>query len=145
MRTFLKKNFKRSLWIFHVNTGSCNGCDIEIVSCLCPRYDVERLGIKLVYSPKHADVLLITGPVNISMVDYIKNIYKQVPEPKIVIAIGSCCLSDGVFYGSYSNYKRIDEILSVDVYIPGCPPRPEAIIEGIAKAMLKMERYYERD
>lgn len=136
----LNKNFDRSLWVFHLNTGSCNGCDIEIVALLTPRYDVERFGIKLVGSPKHADVLLITGPVNRKMLPRLKLIYEQTPDPKAVIVVGTCGTSGGVFYDSYNLVGPVDKHIPVDVYVPGCPIRPEAIINGVLKAWLKLER-----
>ncbi len=136
----LNKNFDRSLWVFHLNTGSCNGCDIEIVALLTPRYDVERFGIKLVGSPKHADVLLVTGPVNRKMLPRLKLIYDQTPDPKAVIVVGTCGSSGGVFYDSYNIVGPVDKHIPVDVYVPGCPIRPEAIINGVLKAWLKLER-----
>ncbi len=134
------KSFDRSLWVFHVNTGSCNGCDIEILAALTPRYDVERFGIKLVGSPRHADALLVTGPVTRDMEDKLKRIYEQVPGPKVVIVIGSCGITGGVFHESYNLIGPVDKVIPVDVYVPGCPPRPEAIIDGVVKAWLKLER-----
>ncbi len=133
------KDINRSLWVFHVNTGSCNGCDIEIVAALTPRYDVERFGIKLVGSPRHADVLLVTGPVTRDMKDKLKRIYDQTPDPKVVMCIGNCGNTTGVFYGSYNIVGPIDKIVPVTVYVPGCPPRPEAIIDGVVKAWKKLE------
>ena len=136
----LNKYFERSLWVFHLNTGSCNGCDIEIVACLTPRYDLERFGIKLVGSPKHADVLLVTGPVTGRMLDRVKRVYEQTPDPKAVIAVGACGTSGGVFYNSYNLSGSIDKVIPVDVYVPGCPPRPEAIINGVLQAWIKLEK-----
>lgn len=136
----LDKYLDRSLWVFHLNTGSCNGCDIEIVALLTPRYDVERFGIKLVGSPKHADVLLVTGPVNRKMLPRLKLIYEQTPDPKAVIVVGTCGTSGGVFYDSYNLVGPVDKHIPVDVYVPGCPIRPEAIINGVLKAWLKLER-----
>jgi membrane-bound hydrogenase subunit mbhJ len=134
------KAFKRALWVYHLNTGSCNGCDIEILAVLTPRYDVERFGIKLVGSPRHADVLLVTGPVVKQMVPRVKRIYEQIPDPKLVIAVGNCGTEGGVFYESYSLAGPIDQIIPVDVYVPGCPPRPEAIIHGVVMAWVKLEK-----
>ena len=132
--------FKRALWVYHLNTGSCNGCDIEILAVLTPRYDAERFGIKLVGSPRHADVLLATGPVVRQMVSRVKRIYQQIPDPKLVMAIGNCGIEGDVFYESYSLAGPIDQIIPVDVYVPGCPPRPEAIIHGVAMAWVKLEK-----
>ncbi len=129
IRTWARVN---SPWAIHFNSGSCNGCDIEILATLTPRYDVERFGIKLQGSPRHADVLICTGPVSLQAKDRLLRIYWQMPEPKFVIAVGSCGLSGGVFHGCYNIVKGIDEVLPVDVFVPGCPPRPEAIIYGVA-------------
>ena len=133
-------SFRRALWAYHMNTGSCNGCDIEILAILTPRYDVERFGIMLVGSPRHADVLLVTGPVTRQMASRVKRVYEQVPDPKMVIVVGSCGIEGGVFHESYNLVGPVDQIIPVDVYIPGCPPRPEAIIEGVAKAWVKLEQ-----
>jgi membrane-bound hydrogenase subunit mbhJ len=139
----LNKYLERSLWVFHLNTGSCNGCDIEIVAGLTPRYDLERFGIKLVGSPKHADVLLVTGPVTHKMADRVKRVYEQTPEPKVVIVVGTCGTSGGVFYNSYNLLGPVDKIIPVDVYVPGCPTRPEAIINGVLQAWIKLEELRE--
>jgi len=120
-----------SPWAIHYNTGSCNGCDIEILDTLTPRYDVERFGIKLQGSPRHADVLVCTGPVTRQSRERLLRIYAQMPEPKFVIAVGSCSLEGGVFQGCYNICGGIDKVIPVDAYIPGCPPRPEAIINGV--------------
>ena len=133
------KTLNRSLWVFHVNTGSCNGCDIEIVAALTPRYDVERFGIKLVGTPRHADVLLVTGPVTRDMKEKLKTVYEQTPDPKVVMVVGNCGSTTGVFYESYNIEGPVDRIVPVDVYVAGCPPRPEAIIEGVVKAWKKLE------
>ncbi len=131
---------KRSLWVFHFNSGSCNGCDIEIVAALTPRYDPERFGVKLVGSPKHADVMLVTGAVTHDMAPRLRRVWEQMADPKVVIAVGSCGMSGGVFYDSYNLDGPIDEIIPVDVYVPGCAPRPEAIIFGVVQAIQKLER-----
>jgi len=133
-------SFKRALWVFHVASGSCNGCDIEIVAALTPRYDVERFGIKLVGTPRHADVLLVTGTVTRPMAERLRRIYEQTPDPKAVVVVGGCGCSSGGFYESYNVVGPVDEIIPVDVYVPGCPPRPEAIIDGVVKAVAKLER-----
>ena len=124
-----------SPWLIHYNSGSCNGCDIEILATLTPRYDVERFGIKLQGSPRHADVLVCTGPVTLQSRDRLVRIYEQMPEPKFVVAVGSCGLSGGVFQGCYNVVGSIDEVLPVNVYVPGCPPRPEAIIHGVVQLL----------
>ncbi len=124
-----------SPWVLHFNSGSCNGCDIEILATLTPRFDVERLGIKLQASPRQADILLCTGPVTRQARERLLRIYEQMPEPKYVVAIGSCALSGGVFQGCYNVMDGIDQVIPVDAFIPGCPPRPEAIIDGVVKLL----------
>jgi Ni,Fe-hydrogenase III small subunit len=126
---------RRSPWLFHMNTGSCNGCDIEIVACLTPRYDVEQLGIQLKGSPRHADILCVSGPVTSNTAEAVRTVYAQVPEPKAVVAIGSCPASTNVFVGSPRVVGPLNKHIPVDVFVPGCPPRPDAIIAGIAKAV----------
>lgn len=128
-----------SPWAIHYNSGSCNGCDIEILATLTPRYDVERLGIKLQGSPRHADVLVCTGPVTLQSKERLRRIYEQMPEPKFVVAVGSCAISGGAFRGCYNVVGHIDEVIPVDVYVPGCPPRPEAIIDGLVKLLGKLQ------
>ena len=125
--------FLKSLWVFHLATGSCNNCDIEILDCLTPHHDIERFGMLLTGSIKHADVLLVTGAVNRQCIPRIKRIYEQMPQPRLVVAIGECALSRGVFIHSYNCPLPLDHVIPVDVYIPGCPPRPEAIIAGLIK------------
>jgi len=126
---------RRSPWLFHLNTGSCNGCDIELAACLSPRYDIEHLGALLQGSPRHADVLCISGPVTRGTETAIKTIYGQIPAPKVVVAIGSCPASGCVFAGSPLILASLEGILPVDVFVPGCPPRPGAIIDGVLKAV----------
>jgi len=134
------KNLKRSLWVFHLNAGSCNACDIEILATLMPRYDAERFGIKLVGTPRHADILLVTGTMTEKIRDKIIRVYEQVPDPKLVMVIGGCGCTKGVFQESYAMAGPVDMFLPVDVYVPGCPPRPEAIIYGVARAWEKLEK-----
>lgn len=124
-----------SPWVIHFNSGSCNGCDIEILATLTPRFDLERLGVKLLGSPRHADILLCTGPVTTQARDRLCRIYGQMHEPKFVVAIGSCALSGGAFRDCYNISGGIDQVIPVDAYIPGCPPRPEAIIDGVYKLL----------
>lgn len=124
-----------SPWLIHFNSGSCNGCDIEILATLTPRYDMERFGVKLMGSPRHADVLVCTGPVTRQACERLVRIYEQMHEPKFVVAVGSCALSGGVFQGCYNVMGGIDQVLPVHAYIPGCPPRPEAIIDGVVKLL----------
>ena len=130
---------RNSPWLLHFNTGACNGCDIEVVALLTPRYDVERFGIKLEPSPRHADVLVVTGVVTKQCISRLKTIYEQMPSPKFVIAIGACACSGGIFQGCYGVSQRLDKIIPVDVYIPGCPPKPEAIVQGVAKLLEKLK------
>jgi NADH-quinone oxidoreductase B subunit len=125
----------KSPWVIHFNSGACNGCDIEIVALLTPKYDVERFGIKLEPSPRHADVLLVTGSVTHQCADRLKRIYDQMPQPKFVVAIGACACSGGVFQGTYGTLGGVDKVLPVNAFIPGCPPRPEAIIDGVVKLL----------
>lgn len=128
-----------SPWVIHFNSGSCNGCDIEILATLTPRYDLERFGVKLQGSPRHADILLCTGPVTRQARDRLVRIYSQMPEPKFVVAIGSCALSGGAFRGCYNTLGGVDQVIPVDAYIPGCPPRPEAIIDGVVKLLSALQ------
>lgn len=115
------------MWLFHFNSGGCNGCDIEFVAALTPLYDVERMGIQLVSSPRHADILVVTGPVTLQSLSSLKLIYEQMPSPKYVIAVGNCACDGCVFKDSYNVLEGVDKVLPVDVYIPGCPPSPRAI------------------
>ncbi|MEM0231641.1 MAG: NADH-quinone oxidoreductase subunit B family protein [Candidatus Methanomethylicaceae archaeon] len=128
----------KSPWLIHFNTGGCNGCDIEFVAAITPRYDVERFGILLKGSPRHADILGVTGPITAQVAKRVLRVYKQMPEPKFVVAIGTCAVSGAPFKDGYSVYGGVDTIIPVDVYIPGCPPKPEAIIYGIAKLLEKI-------
>jgi NADH-quinone oxidoreductase B subunit len=132
MKEWARRN---SPWAVHFNSGSCNGCDIEILAALTPRYDVERLGIVLQGTPRHADILIVTGPVTRQSRDRLLRIYEQMPKPRRVVAVGSGALSGGVFRGCYNCLGGVDEFLPVDVYIPGCPPRPQAIIFGLVKLL----------
>ena len=135
--SFIKKSRAKSPWIMHFDCGSCNGCDIEVLACLTPLYDVERFGIINVGNPKHADVLLVTGTVNHRNKKVLKNIYDQMPEPKAVIAIGACGNTGGVFREAYNVVGGVDNIIPVDVYVPGCPSKPEAIIDGVVAGLGK--------
>jgi NADH-quinone oxidoreductase B subunit len=128
-----------SPWALHFNSGSCNGCDIEILATLTPRYDLERFGVKLQGSPRHADILICTGPVTRQARERLKRVYEQMPDPKFVVAVGSCAISGGVFVGCYNVVGHIDEVIPVDVYVPGCPPRPQAIIDGIVKLLQQLK------
>jgi len=129
----------KSPWIIHFNSGACNACDIEILATLAPQYDLERFGIQLKGSPRHADVLVCSGPVTMQTKDRLQRIYEQMAEPKFVVACGTCASSGGVFYGCYGVGGGIDSCIPVDAYIPGCPPRPEAIIDGVVKLLGSLE------
>ncbi|MGD0336586.1 MAG: NADH-quinone oxidoreductase subunit NuoB [Candidatus Omnitrophota bacterium] len=129
----------KSIWVFHVSAGSCNNCDIEILDLFTPRHDVERFGIQLVGSVRHADALLITGAMNKKAVPRMKKIYEQAPKPCVVVAVGQCALSRHMFRYSYNVDEPLDKILPVDLYIPGCPPKPEAMIDGIVKLVNKLK------
>jgi NADH-quinone oxidoreductase B subunit len=129
----------KSPWILHFNTGACNACDIEIIASLTPRYDIERFGIQLKATPRHADVLVCSGPVTKQIADRLKRIYEQMPEPKFVIAVGTCACSGGVFSGCYSVKGGIDTVIPVSAYIPGCPASPNAIIDGVVKLLGSLE------
>jgi len=130
-----QKAFTKALWVYHANTGACNGCDIEVINTLTPYYDAERFGIKLVASPRHADVLLVTGPVTRPMVDSLRRVYEATPAPKLVFAVGSCPTDGGIWYDTYNVVGGLDKVIPVNFYIPGCPPRPEAILYGVAQAL----------
>ncbi len=132
----------KSPWLFHVNAGSCNGCDIEIVAVLTPRYDAERLGFRLAGTPRHADIVLVTGPVTAQTRDRVLRTIEQVPEPRCIVTVGSCPCSGNVFKGSYSVVGPLEKYVHVDVDIAGCAAKPEAIIAGLAKAteILKEKR-----
>ena len=130
----------KSPWLLHYNASSCNGCDIEILAALTPVYDVERFGIINTGNPAHADIFVVTGGVNEQNKAVLKNIYDQIPEPKVVVAVGICASSGGVFRECYNISGGVDTIIPVDVYVPGCAPRPEAIINGVVTAIAKLER-----
>ena len=125
----------KSPWVVHFDCGSCNGCDIEVLACLTPMFDVERFGIINIGNPKHADVLLVTGTVNPRNAEVLKNIYDQMPDPKAVIAIGACACSGGVFRDCYNVLGGVDKVIPVDVYAPGCACRPESIIDAVVLAL----------
>ena len=127
--------FKKSIWVYHVNAGSCNGCDIEVLDVLTPYYDVERFGIRLVHTPRHADALLVAGPVTRQVRERLLRLYDAVPDPKVVIGVGSCATGGGIWHDSYATCGGVGNVLPVNVYIPGCPPRPEAILYGVAQAL----------
>ena len=125
----------RALAIRHVDAGSCNGCELEIHAVNNPYYNLEGLGIKFVASPRHADMLLVTGPVSRNMEVALKRTYEATPEPKLVVAIGDCGCDGGVFGEGYASCGRVSNVIPVDVAVPGCPPDPAAIIRGILTAV----------
>jgi NADH-quinone oxidoreductase B subunit len=128
----------KSPWILHLNSGACNACDIEIVAALTPRFDVERFGILLKATPRHADVIVASGPVTRQMRERIIRIYEQTPEPKFVIAVGACAMSGCVYRGAYNVMGGLDQVIPVNMYVPGCPARPDAIIDGVVKLLGKL-------
>ncbi|MCD6083006.1 NADH-quinone oxidoreductase subunit B family protein [Candidatus Aerophobetes bacterium] len=136
LKTF---SLKKSIWVYHLSAGSCNNCDIEILDCLTPRFDLERFGICLVGSAHHADVILATGIVNRKCLPWVKRIYEQMPEPKLVVAVGTCACSGGIFAKGYNIAGPFDKVIPVSAYIPGCPPKPEAIIDGVVKLIQSLD------
>ena len=130
----------RSPWLIHFNAGACNACDIEVLAALTPRFDLERFGALLKGTPRHADVMVISGSVSRKVRDRLKRIYEQMPEPKFVVAVGSCAITGGVFQDCYNVMEGVDKVIPVDAYIPGCPPKPEAILDGVVK-LLKSAGY----
>lgn len=127
-------DIERSPWLIHYDASSCNGCDIEVLACLTPIYDAERFGCIVTGDPKQADVLLVTGSVNSLNAPILKNIYEQMPEPRAVVAVGACAYSGGVFAECYNVSGGVASAIPVDVYVPGCAARPEAILDGVVAA-----------
>lgn len=124
---------KKSLWVFHFGGASCNNCDIEILDCLTPRYDIERFGMKLVGSPRHADVLLVNGSINKRDKPRLLEVYEQAAKPVFVVAFGACGCTGGIFAEGNTFAGPVDKIILVDAYIPGCPPKPEAMLSALMK------------
>lgn len=122
---------KKSPWILLFNSGSCNACDIEVIAAVTPRFDVERFGVQVKGSPRHADVLVVTGPVTRQQAPRLRRIYDQMPDPKYVVACGTCASTGGVFKGLYNVMEGVDKVVPVDAYVAGCPPRPDEIIDGV--------------
>jgi NADH-quinone oxidoreductase B subunit len=125
----------KSPWVLHYNTGACNACDIEILAALTPRFDLERFGVLLKSTPRHADVMLCSGPVTRQSRDRLIRIYEQLPEPKFVVSVGTCSCSGGVFEGCYNMLGGVNSVIPVSAFVPGCPARPEAIIDGVVKLL----------
>jgi Ni,Fe-hydrogenase III small subunit/formate hydrogenlyase subunit 6/NADH:ubiquinone oxidoreductase subunit I len=143
-RETIHKVLGRSLAIREVDAGSCNGCEVEIVALNNPIHDIERFGIQFVASPRHADMLLVTGPVTRNMELALLKTYRAMPEPKVVVAVGACGISGGIFGENYASLGGVDKVLPVDVYIPGCPPRPQALLHGILLAVGRLgEKLFE--
>ena len=127
----IDRRFGRSLHIRQVDAGSCNGCELEISGLIGPHYDLERFGLHFVASPRHADCLLVTGPVTRTMAEALRRTYEATPDPKFVIAVGECGADAGIFAGSYAVVGGVDQVVPVDAVIPGCPPSPQALLAGI--------------
>ena len=125
--------------MLHYDASSCNGCDIEVLACLTPLYDVERFGVINTGDPKQADVFLVTGAVNDQNKNVVRQLYEQMPEPKVVVAVGVCACSGGIFGDCYNIIGGVDKVIPVDVYVPGCAARPESIIDGVVKGLAVLE------
>jgi len=125
----------KSPWIIHYDGTSCNGCDIEVLACLTPLYDVERFGVVNTGNPKHADILLITGSINEQSISVVKQLYDTMANPKVVVAVGICAATGGIFADCYNVLGGVDKVIPVDIYVPGCAARPEAIIDGVVQAI----------
>jgi len=136
---------KKSLFVYHVNAGACNNCDIEILELLTPAYDVERFGITLVGSPRHADVLAVTGVCTRQAEPRLQEVYRATPKPCVVLCVGSCALAQGIFADAYHASRCVDEVIrevdpeAIIAYVPGCPPKPEAMILGVVKVWKKLD------
>lgn len=139
LQTRIRQVLGKSLHIRHVDSGSCNGCDFEMSTLLNPVYDIQRFGIDFVASPRHADMLLVTGGVTRHLEEALRKTYQATANPKMVVAIGACACGGGIFGETYANHGGVDKIVPVHVYVPGCPPRPQAIIEGILQALDRFE------
>ena len=135
----------KSPWLLHYDGSSCNGCDIEVLACLTPVYDVERFGVINTGNPKHADIFLITGGINAQNESVVKQIYAQMPNPKVVVAVGICACNGGIFKDCYNIHGGVDTAIPVDIYVPGCAARPEAIIDGIVKAVALLDQKREQN
>lgn len=140
----LLKNIKRSFSVFRIDCGSCNGCEIEIFATLSPLWDPERFGFKLVANPRHADILIVSGPITRQMYYPLLRAYEATPDPKIVVGFGACGVSGGIFHDSYAVWGGADKVLPVDVFVPGCPPHPASIIYALATAVGLIEQKLEK-
>jgi len=140
MKRLIEWGRKKSMWIIHFNAGSCNGCDIEVVDALTPRYDLERFGMLQQGSPRHGDILVCTGAVTLQTKDRLKQVYEQMPEPKYVVAVGACACSGGVFSDCYCVNGGFDTVIPVDAYVPGCAASPDAIVDAVEKLIASMDK-----
>lgn len=129
----------KSPWLLHYDGSSCNGCDIEVLACTTPVYDIERFGIVNTGNPMHADIFLVTGGINSQNEEVVKQIYSQIPDPKVVVAVGVCACTGGVFKECYNIKGGVDTVIPVDIYVTGCAARPESIIDGVVKALALLE------
>lgn len=145
LNTKIRNIFGRSLHIREVDAGSCNGCEVEVNALSNPIYDIERFGLHIVASPRHADMLLVTGPVSRNMELALLKTYNATPEPRLVAAMGSCACNGGIFGNTYASGGGVDKFIPVDVYIPGCPPRPQAVIFGIMVAIDRLEQKIKKE
>ena len=136
-------NVSRSPWLLHYDGSSCNGCDIEVLACLTPVYDAERFGVVSTGNPVHADILLITGGINSQNASVVEQIYNQMPNPKVVCAVGTCACTGGVFKECYNIRGGADTVIPVDIYVPGCAARPQSIIDGIVQAVALFQKKHE--
>ena len=130
----------KSPWLLHYDGSSCNGCDIEVLAATTPVYDLERFGVVNTGNPKHADIFLITGGINDQNKNVVKQLYDQMPEPKVVVAVGICACDGGIFKDCYNILGGADKVIPVDIYVPGCAARPEAIIDGVVKAVALLDK-----
>ena len=136
-------NVSRSPWLLHYDGSSCNGCDIEVLACLTPVYDAERFGVVNTGNPMHADILLITGGINSQNASVVEQIYNQMPNPKVVCAVGTCACTGGVFKECYNIKGGADTVIPGDIYVPGCAARPQSIIDGIVQAVALFQKKHE--
>lgn len=136
-------NVSRSPWLLHYDGSSCNGCDIEVLACLTPVYDAERFGVVNTGNPMHADILLVTGGINSQNAAVVEQIYSQMPNPKVVCAVGTCACTGGVFKECYNIKGGADTVIPVDIYVPGCAARPQSIIDGIIQAVELFQKKHE--
>ena len=134
----------RSPWLLHYDGSSCNGCGIEVLACLTPVYDVVRFGVVNTGNPLHADILLITGGINSQNQAVVQQIYSQMPSPKVVVAVGACACTGGIFKECYNIHGGVDTTIPVDIYVPGCAAQPESIIDGVIKAVALFQEKYEK-